>query len=196
MKTITVKTTTENSNATDKKTENNYINTEKINGMPLSKVFENGKTDAETKKEETTAPVTEQLKEQAPKVEALLPVAETKPVQNEVKQEALTEIQFEKPVLNLEGTLKLVEDLHRRKTQRDRLLYTIGVLEAFEVAQVDDADETEANHFQGCVLTIEDDQRRKFTTKNPVIIQAVAQFVNTMCVNRLAEIEAGIIIPA
>jgi hypothetical protein len=99
-------------------------------------------------------------------------------------------------VLNLEGTLKLAEELHRRKIQRDRLLDTIDTLEAFEVAQIDDADENEANHFQCCVLTIEDDNRRKFTTKNPVIIQAVAQFVNSMCVNRLAEIEAGIIIPA
>lgn len=101
-----------------------------------------------------------------------------------------------KPALNLESTLKLVEELHRKKIQRQRLLDTIDTLEAFEVAQIDDADETEASHFQGCVLTIEDDERRKFTTKNSVIIQAVAQFVNRMCVDRLAEIEAGITIPA
>ncbi|RDC57220.1 hypothetical protein DU508_08535 [Pedobacter chinensis] len=92
--------------------------------------------------------------------------------------------------------LKVATPLHRRKIQRDRLLETIDTLEAFEVAQIDDADETEANHFQGCILTIEDDNRRKFTTKNPVIIQAVAQFVNEICVNRLTEIEAGITIPA
>ena len=107
-----------------------------------------------------------------------------------------TQIKFEKVGLNLESTLKLVEELFRRKTQRDRLLETITNLEAFEVDQKTDPDQLDANHFQGCVLTIEDDTRRKFTTKNPVIIFEVAQYVNAMCVKRLAEIEAEITIPA
>ena len=76
-----------------------------------------------------------------------------------------------KPALNLEGTLKLVEELHRRKIQRDKLLSTIGTLEEFEVAQKDDAEETDSNHYQGCELTIEDDKRRSFSTKNPYIIK-------------------------
>lgn len=96
----------------------------------------------------------------------------------------------------MEGTLKLVEELHRRKRQRDRLLETMETLEVFEIAQQDDAEETHSNHFQGCILSIEDDHRRKFNTKNPVIIQAVAQFVNTLSTNRMAEIEAEIIIPS
>jgi hypothetical protein len=116
--------------------------------------------------------------------------------ENQLTEAENTEIQFQKPALNLKSTLKLVEELHRRKIQQDRLLETIDTLEAFEVAQINDADQTESNHFQGCVLSIEDDQRRKFSTKNPFIIQAVAQFVNNLCVNRLAEIEAGITIPA
>ena len=115
--------------------------------------------------------------------------------QEKFQEEVKTEIRFEKPALNLESTLRLVEELHRRKIQRDKLLETIDTLEAFEVAQKEDAEETDSNHFQGCVLTIEDDNRRKFTTKNPVIIFSVAQYVNSMCVNRLAEIEAGISIP-
>ena len=118
------------------------------------------------------------------------------PEQEKVPFRVKTEIQFEKPALNLESTLKLVEELHRRKIQRDKLLETIETLEAFEVAQKEDAEETDSNHFQGCVLTIEDDNRRKFSTKNPVIIFSVAQYVNSMCVNRLAEIEAGITIPS
>ncbi|MFC3365327.1 hypothetical protein ACFOG5_19305 [Pedobacter fastidiosus] len=61
------------------------------------------------------------------------------------------------------------------------MLDTIDTLETFVVAQIDDADETEANHFQSCVLTIEDDKRRKFATKYHVIIRAVVQFVNSMC---------------
>ena len=169
----------------------------KINGLPVSTAFDNkAKNEAEPKKTATVniaeLPKTEATKAEIPQQ----PVEQTKPETPKVEAEKAKETVQEKPVLNLESTLKLVEELHRRKIQRDRLLDTIGTLESFEVAQVDDADETEANHFQGCVLTIEDDQRRKFTTKNPVIIQAVAQFVNTMCVNRLAEIEAGIIIPA
>jgi hypothetical protein len=111
-------------------------------------------------------------------------------------KETKPEIRFEKVGLNLESTLKLVEELFRRKTQRDRLLETITNLEAFEVDQKTDPDQLDANHFQGCVLTIEDDTRRKFTTKNPVIIFEVAQYVNAMCVKRLAEIEAEITIPA
>ena len=101
-----------------------------------------------------------------------------------------------KPALNLEGTLKLVEELHRRKIQRDKLLETINTLEAFEVAQIEDGDETDNNHFQGCTLMIEDDSRRKFITKNPVIIWSVSQYVNSLCVEKLSEIEAGITIPA
>lgn len=181
-----------NNTAINAKAENNDTQP-KANDLPLSKEFDDKpKGEAEAKKTETPAaseqPKTkaDQIKPEAPKVE-------------ESKAEPVKEVKVEAPqklVLNLEGTLKLVEELHRRKIQRDRLLDTIDTLEAFEVAQIDDADETEANHFQGCVLTIEDDNRRKFTTKNPVIIQAVATFVNNMCVNRLAEIEAGITIPA
>ncbi len=101
-----------------------------------------------------------------------------------------------KPALNLEGTLKLVEELHRRKIQRDKLLDTSNTLEAFEVAQIEDGDETDGNHFQGCTLMIEDDSRRKFITKNPVIIWSVSQYVNSLCVDKLSEIEAGITLPA
>lgn len=53
-----------------------------------------------------------------------------------------------------------------------------------------------SNHYQGCELTIEDDKGREFTTKNPFIINAVAKMVNTLCVDKLAEIEGEIFIPA
>jgi len=64
------------------------------------------------------------------------------------------------------------------------------------VAQIEDGDETDSNHFQGCTLMIEDDSRRKFITKNPVIIWSVSQYVNSLCVEKLSEIEAGITLPA
>lgn len=122
-----------------------------------------------------------------------------------VKPEALTakpdapkaaEQQQPKPALNLESTLKLVEELHRRKRQRDRLMETIENLESFEIEQQEEAEETNGNYYQGCKLVIEDDDRNQFVTKNPFIIQAVAQFVTRMCTDRMAEIEAGIVIPA
>jgi len=62
--------------------------------------------------------------------------------------------------MNLEETLKLVEELHRRKRQRDRLIETIDNLESFEIEQKEDADETDGNYYQGCKLTIEDDNRK------------------------------------
>lgn len=179
MKTTEFKAATEN-NITVKKAE-----PANVNGLPLSKAFNN-----ESKKEEPKQPeVPAIIQPEQPKAEQTN--TETFLTKKEVKEE----VKSEKPALNLESTLKLVEELHRRKIQRDRLLDTIDTLEAFEIAQQEDAEETDSNHFQGCVLTIEDDERRKFSTKNPVIIQAVATFVNRMCVDRLAEIEAGITIP-
>jgi hypothetical protein len=194
-----MKNTAEKNTAVNNKVNNTPVtaktigteNNQKANNLPVSTAFNGESKKDEPKKTETPAPV---QAENSPIVVAEQPEAE-KPTAEEPKKVAEEAKPF-KPVLNLEGTLKLVEELHRRKIQRDRLLETIDTLEAFEVAQIDDADETEANHFQGCVLSIEDDNRRKFTTKNPVIIQAVAQFVNKMCVDRLAEIEAGITIPA
>jgi len=132
-----------------------------------------------------------------PKVESGQANAEQPKAMEQPKAEpAKAEIKPAKPALNLERTLKLVEELHRRKVQRDRLLDTINTLEAFEVAQIEDGDETDGNRFQGCTLTIEDDSRKKFITKNPVIIWSVSQYVNSLCVDKLAEIEAGITIPA
>ena len=103
---------------------------------------------------------------------------------------------IEKPVMNLEGTLKLVEELHRRMVQRGRLVHTIDNLEKFELEQKEEAEDTTSNYYQGCELEITDDKRNKFSTKNPVIIKAVALFVRDLCTSRLAEIEAEITIPA
>ena len=202
MKTAEVKTTGINNNKVENKANNAGNNNipAKANNLPVSTAFNGESKKDEPKKAETPAQA-EQPKEtpqaeNIPKIVADQPKAEAEKPKTEEPKMVAEELKFLKPVLNLEGTLKLVEELHRRKIQRDRLLETIDTLEAFEVAQIDEADETESNHFQGCVLTIEDDNRKKFTTKNPVIIQAVAQFVNSMCVDRLAEIEAGIMIPA
>lgn len=115
----------------------------------------------------------------------------------EVKKEEAKPVVAEKPALNLEGTLKLVEELHKRKVHRDNLLGTIKTLDEFKVLVQDDEEEDlDSAQFQGCKLTIEDDNRNSFSTKNPFIIKAVAEFVNKLCVTKLGEIEAGLVIPA
>lgn len=177
--------------------------TAKTNNLPVSTAFNTPAKQDEVKKDE---PVKVETKlphvndQNAPKVEQ--PKAdEQKPQQaqtqeqpqaEQTKAEVNTVI---KPVLNLEGTLKWIEEMHRKSNQRNKLQDTIKNLESFEVELRDEADTTDTNYYTGCVLTIEDDNRRKFETKNPTIIWAVAQMVNSMCVDKLAEIEASIVLP-
>lgn len=182
----------------------------KINNLPVSTSFNAPAKKDETKKEEPAKEVTQPVTATAPeqptaKVEpskAEAPKAEeTKPQVEEPKQEPKAEPSKAevkatiKPVLNLESTLKLVEEMHRKSKQRTKLQETIKNLEGFEVELRDEADTTDTNYYTGCVLVIEDDKRNKFETKNPTIIWAVAQMVNSMCVDKLAEIEASIVLP-
>jgi hypothetical protein len=176
------------------KAAHNAKTTAFVNGNPINK---------ENKEVPKPLPEAEKPKEEAVKTEQAKPQAEPikeadAPTAAETKAEPKAEPKPEpvKHVMNLEETLKLVAELNRRKIQRDKLMETINNLDAFEIDIKEDADETDGNIYQGCVLTIEDDNRNKFTTKNPVIIWTVAQQVNAMCVDKLAEIEAGIILPA
>jgi hypothetical protein len=137
--------------------------------------------------EKTPAPSAVQAPQQPEPPKAEAPKAEVKA---EPAKEATKKV-----VLNLEGTLKFIEEMHRKAKQRAKLQQTIQNLDEFEVELRDEADTTDTNYYNGCVLTIEDDNRRKFETKNPTIIWTVAQLVNNMCVDKLAEIEAGIVIP-
>lgn len=112
------------------------------------------------------------------------------------KVEIKGELAQQKPALNLDSTIKYALELNRRISQRGKLMETIKTLEEFEIAQQDDADETESNHYQRCELTICDDKGREFTTKNPFIINAVAAMVDQLCVDKLAEIEREIQFPS
>lgn len=131
---------------------------------------------------------------QAPKPIAATAQAEASETENiELMR---VELKSGRPALNLESTLKLVEELHRRMVQRGRLVYIINNLDKFEIEQKEEAEDTASNYYQGCELQITDDKRNKFSTKNPVIIKAVALFVRELCTNRLGEIEAEITLPA
>lgn len=145
--------------------------------------------DPDKVKEETEKPLVVEVKQESKEKET--GATEKEPTKAELREQ----LQEQKPALNLEATIKLALDLNRRINQRGKLLETIGTLEAFEIAQKDDAEETDSSHFQGCELTIEDDKGREFTTKNPFIINVVAKMVNTLCVDKLTEIEGEIFIP-
>ena len=82
------------------------------------------------------------------KAESGQPKAEQPKATEQQPKAVAEEIKPAKPALNLESTLKLVEELHGRKIQRDKLLDTINTLEAFEGAQIEDGDETDNNHFR------------------------------------------------
>ena len=123
-----------------------------------------------------------ELKED-PKAEAVKvaePTAEVKPV---------------KFALNLESTLKVVDDLHRRSIQRVNPIARINQLTAFEVALAQENDELEDNPYQGCKLIIKDDKNREFITTTPGLIRLVSQFIFDACSDKLAEIEANIVFP-
>lgn len=97
--------------------------------------------------------------------------------------------------LNLEATIQVVEDLHRKKVQRDNLAAVIDRLDNFEVKQkeVDDIDED--RYYSGCVLTITDDNRNSWNTRNTAIIKKVTEFVRALCEEKMADIEADIVLP-
>jgi hypothetical protein len=97
--------------------------------------------------------------------------------------------------LNLESTLKVVEDLHRKSIQRINLISRIKQLETFEVILSTENDELEENPYQGCKLIIEDDKGRRFTTTTPGLIRLVSQFIFNACHEKLADIEAHIVLP-
>jgi hypothetical protein len=115
------------------------------------------------------------------------------PVNKDSAEHAKTE---QKPVRNLEETIKFLEALHDLKVKRDKFITTIQNLDAFEIDLKKEAEETDSNYYQGCQLTIEDDNHRKFITKNPIIIWTVAQQITSICEGRLAELEAKLVITA
>jgi len=105
------------------------------------------------------------------------------------------EAEPKKIALNLEQTLKSVNDLHRLSIQRLALISRIKTLEDFEVKLIEENDELEANPYQGCKLIIKDDKGREFITNTPNLIRMVSQFIFDACHEKLADIEANIIFP-
>lgn len=162
----------------------------KSNGTAAKKEHANGKPANENAK---PAPA----KEEQPEAKQEQPKA-GEPAKEEPKQAAdqpQEAAQPAKPALNLEGTLKAVDTLHRKSIQRVNLISRIKQLEAFEVNLATENDELEANPYLGCKLIIRDDKNREFVTTTPGLIRLVSQFIFDACHEKLAEIEAAIVFP-
>jgi hypothetical protein len=176
------------------KTNTQTVNRPSIPGKDKDKTDEPAKT-------ETAAAVAEAAP--APSAETKSPANEQQagtmeqPKGEEVKAEAANpEVQYIKPALNLEQTVKAVEGLHRKNIQRLALIARIKTLEDFQIKLAENSDQLESNVYQGCKLIIEDDRGNKFITNTPNLIAMVSQFVYDACVNKLAEIESEIVFPA
>jgi hypothetical protein len=156
-----------------------------VNNNPVNKVSTPIKDGKEEGKDEEKKDDPKQGAEQQPKAE--------EPKAAEIKPEAAKAEPF-KPVMNLEGTLKFIEEMHERKVKRDKYLATLKNLDEFEIDLKKDNDDID-NYYTGCILTIQDDAGRKFTTKNPVIVWTIAQHITSICEGKLTEVEAGLVLP-
>jgi len=134
------------------------------------------KNDAETKRSEESKP---QANPEATKLEIKEKLAQ------------------QKPALNLDEMLKLVADLSKRTALRDRYKGYIDALAGFEQEQKENIDELEdETAFQGCELEITDNKGNVFSTKSPSVIRGTIGFISSRLSERLAEVEAGIVLPA
>lgn len=113
------------------------------------------------------------------------------------KEELKEQLAQQKPVLNLDETLKLVAELNKRTALRDRYKGYIDALTGFEQEQKDSINELEdETAFQGCELEITDNKGNVFSTKSPSVIKGTVVFISGRFAERLAEVEAGIVLPA
>lgn len=132
----------------------------------------------------------------APKAEEVKQGEEAKP-QAEPSKKELKEQYIAQQERKLAETVKIVEVLGKKIAQSNKLKNTIANIDSFTITQSDDKDDMASDsRFARCELVISDDDGNEFVTKNPFIIAYVAQEVKQLCIDKLAEVEAGIIIPA
>jgi hypothetical protein len=131
------------------------------------------------------APQAEEVKQEEAKPQA-------EPSKKELKEQFIAQQERK-----LAETVKIVEVLGKKIAQKNKLENTIANLDSFTVTQSDDKDDMASDsRFARCELVISDDDGNEFVTKNPFIIAYVAQEVKQLCIDKLAEVEASIVIPA
>jgi len=121
-----------------------------------------------------------------------------KPKAEEAQPAEKTKIELKQSVTmrNVEATEHIVEDLYTRVVHRRRFNETINRLDKFTFDLKDTVDHDKENYYSGCGLTIKDSKGNEFVTRNPKLIQKIALFTRNLCIEKLAEIEAEIVLPA
>jgi len=164
------------------------------NKMPVSTAFNDPAKKDEAKAGEAktepakSTPAAEPAKAEPAKAEAATPAQE--PSKKEIKENFAVQ-----QARKLEETEKIVEQLGKKIAQKKKLHTTIGNLDEFVLAQNDDDDMASDSRFSRCELAITDDNGKEFVTRNPYIIAYVAHEVKQLCIDKLAEVEATIVIP-
>ncbi len=130
-----------------------------------------------------------------PKAEEVKPAGEEKP-QPELSKKELKEGLIRNHLRSLDQTVNLVLNLSRKIKQRDMYKIYLDTLSEFQINQIEE-DENEGNRdFQSCELIIRDGKGREFINRNPKVIGGTVDFMGGRFLERLAEIEAEIVIPA
>ena len=102
-----------------------------------------------------------------------------------------------KPVLNLEQTLLLINQLAEKTALRNTYNGYIDSLKAFVLSQNDDdMAKKDDTSFKGCELIIRDGKGHDFYTSSASVIAGTVIFMSGRFAERLAEVEAEIVIPA
>jgi len=97
--------------------------------------------------------------------------------------------------LNLDETIKVIEDLFQKKRHRDRLDTYVNYLEAFEIKATAEDLDPKSSYYYGCKLVITDDEKANFELKNPTIIKEVIEYLKKRLGAKLAEIESELVLP-
>lgn len=95
---------------------------------------------------------------------------------------------------SLMETMKIINELHQKTRHRNKLEVYSDILGKFSIEQKQE-DLLEKNYYSGCILVINDDKREKFELRHPVLIGEVVEFLRLKFMEKLAEIEAEIILP-
>jgi hypothetical protein len=130
------------------------------------------------------------------KAETILTIVDSPSAENVAEKDFEVLGSEKKLGLNLDQTMKLIEELYLKKRYRDRLDVYIDMLNSFVIDQKqEDLDKDQNNYYNGCSLVITDDRSGKFTLKNPTLIKDVVEFLTSRMTVKLSEIESEIQIP-
>lgn len=95
---------------------------------------------------------------------------------------------------NLAETMRIIDDLHTKTRHRNKLEVYYDVLAKFKIEH-EEEDLVNRNYYNGCLLSIKDDNRDSFELKNPALIREVVEYLMKRFDEKRQEIEAEIILP-